>query len=32
MEKFHPEINTLKSVFTCNGYPKNLIDLYIKVK
>ena len=30
MEKFHKEINSLKSIFKSIGYPKNLIDLCIK--
>ena len=30
MEKFHQEINTLKSVFKSNSYPNNLIDLCFK--
>ena len=31
MEMSHQEINTLKSVFKSNGYPKNFIDLCIKI-
>ena len=30
MEKFHQEINSLKSVFKSNCYPKNIIDSCIK--
>ena len=30
MEKFHPEINTLKSVVKSISYPKNFTSLSIK--
>ena len=30
MEKFHVEVELLKSIFKCNNYPVNIIDPYIK--
>ena len=30
MEKFHVEVELLKSIFKCTNYPVNIIDPYIK--